>query len=152
LLEITQGSLEKVKAELKQVYMWKSDEIKDIKKQIKSWKDFEKKAAKEEERKENPYPKEFDEKISALEQSQSILSSVIPIRVGEIIVNHKLITNVLKKLKGYEIDMKILNHELIMIYKKYNEKGRVHLYDVSHYFSDFHHIPVAEASLDVPAA
>lgn len=149
MLEITQGSLEKVKAELKQVYKWKSDEIKDIKKQIKSWKDFEKKAAKEEGRKENPYPKEFDEKVSALQKVQNILSSVIPVRIGDIIVNHKLITDVLKKLKGYEIDMKILNHELIMVYKKQNEKGRVHLYDVTNYFQDFHHIPVAEIGQDV---
>jgi hypothetical protein len=45
VLTIVSGSIEKVKAEMKQVAKWKTDEIKVVKSRIKSWVALEKKAA-----------------------------------------------------------------------------------------------------------
>lgn len=150
MLTIVNGSLEKVKAELKQQAKWKADEIKDSKKKIKSWKDAEKKAAKEEERKENPFPKELDEKLKTLElMKEKYSSGAVPVRVGDIVINFAVYQKAIPKLKGCKIyPEEIHGNEMIIIYSDKEAKGKIHLYDISKIYSEIHHIPVAEISLD----
>lgn len=142
MLEIVNGSLDKIKAELKQVKKWKSDEEKNLKKEIKAWIAEEKKAAKEEKRNENKPPKEFDQKLMELEGLQKMFSSIIPVRVDEIAIDFKSYQKVVSKLKEFELYIKVIDRKLIINYGI----GTVHLYDVSTYFKDLQHIPFAEIS------
>lgn len=143
MLTITNGSLEKIQSELKQVKKWKAAEEKALKAKMKQWTKDEKKKAKEEDRKEEKPPKEWEEKLGELSSLQAICSQVIPVKIESITVNYKLIQGVLKKLKDFEVDIKVVERELIMTYKRNREKGRVHLYDISHYFTEFKHVPEA---------
>lgn len=146
MLEMIEGSIEKVKAEMKQQAKWKADEIKDTKKKIKSWKEIEKKAAKEEERKVNDYPKELDEKLNDLEfMKEKYSSGAVPVRVGDIVINYAVYQKAIPKLKGFKIyPEEIIGDELIIRYLDKGAKGKIHLYDISKLYSEVHHIPNAE--------
>lgn len=145
MLAIADGSIEKVKAEMKQITKWKADEIKKVKNQIKSWKAQEKKAAKAEKRKENPYPKEYDERIEKLEiLKERYSSSAVPVRVENIVINYTVYLKSFSKLKGLMYSENIVNNELTIKYQDGRSKGVIHLYDISKLFADLNHIPVAE--------
>lgn len=139
MLTIVNGSLDKVKTELKHVKKWKADEEKQLKNKIKSWIKQEKKTAKEEKRKENQPPKEYDQKLMELEGLQKMLSGVVPVRVEDITIDYKTYQQAVNKLKDFVINLEVKNKELIMRYPR----GSVHLYDVSSFFVDLHNIPVA---------
>lgn len=151
MLTIVSGSIEKVKAEMKQQAKWKADEIKDVKKEIKSWKDREKKAAKEEKRKENAYPKESDERIRVFEfMKEKYSSGAVPVRVGDIVINYSVYLKAIPKLKGCKIyPEEIQGNELIIRYLDKGAKGKIHLYDISKLYSEIHNIPNAEIQDDV---
>jgi hypothetical protein len=139
MLTIVEGSLEKIKAELKVAKKLKSDEEKELKKKIKNWVAAEKKAAKEEKRKENDPPKEFDQKIAELEGLQKMFTGFLPVRVGDIVIDYKTYQRAVNKLKDLEIELNVTNKELVMSYGC----GTVHLYDISSFFRDLRYIPVA---------
>jgi len=77
-------------------------------------------------------------------------SSVLPVKVGEIIINYKILPSFLKKLDGYETALQVLDRELVLHYWKKSTlthgKGVLRLYDLTEYFYDFTHVP--EAILD----
>jgi hypothetical protein len=150
LITIIEGSIEKVKAEMKQLAKWKSDEIKDIKKQIKSWKVAEKKAAKEEKRAENDYPAGFDIRLEALERVKERYSSkAIPVRVGDIVINYTVYQSAMKKLKDLKVyPDELQGHELIILYHVSTGKGKIHLYDISKIYTELKNIPFAEIRRD----
>jgi hypothetical protein len=150
MLNIYSGSIEKVKAEMKQVAKWKADEIKSVKSQIKSWKDLEKKAAKEENRKENPYPKEWDQKLKDLQILKDRFSyPAVPVRVGDIVINYAVYLKAFSKLKDLEIYPEtVAENEMLIHYKDGTSKGKIHLYDVSELFKEIKSIPSAEIKAD----
>jgi len=69
-----------------------------------------------------------------------------PVKVGEITINYKIYKKLISKLKGFEISTEIKNNVLVVQYEKIDSKvkGRAFLDDISHYFKDFKHVPVAE--------
>jgi hypothetical protein len=149
MLTIINGDLDKIKAEIKQVKQWKSEEIKELKKLIKSKQSAEKKAAKEENRKVNPYPRALDEKLDALEEQLALISSrLVPVQVEGITINFSIYQNAMKKLKGFEIDIKIENGQFELAYKKNKTRGAFYLFDVSPHYTGFHHVPIAEIKAD----
>jgi hypothetical protein len=148
LLELVSGSLDQIKAELKQVKQWKVNEEKQFKKKIKEWKAQEKKSAKAEKREEKNPPKEFNQKLEELGKLQKIYSAYIPVQVGSIMVDFKTFQAALKKLKDFEIDIKLTDQEMVLSYKTNYSKGSVHLHDISNHFTEFHLVPVMRVQSD----
>ncbi|MFJ5716578.1 hypothetical protein [Neobacillus sp. NPDC093127] len=146
MLAIVEGSIEKVKAEMKQIAKWKADEIKSVKSQIKFWKETEKKAAKEEKRKENAYPNELGEKLGALEIAKEKYSSaVVPVRIGDIVINYTVYLKAFSKLKGCRVyPEEIHDKELVINYTDDTANGKIHLYDISKIYSELNSMPIAE--------
>jgi DNA repair exonuclease SbcCD ATPase subunit len=142
LLELVSGSIDQIKAELKQVQQWKANEVKELKKRIKQWKAQEKKTAKAEKRKEENPPKEFEQKLETLRRVQDVYSTYIPVQVGNIMINYRTYQAAIKKLKAFEIDMKVTDQEMVLSYNTNYSKGSVHLHDISKYFAEFHLVPV----------
>lgn len=148
MLEIVSGNIEMIKSELKQAKQWKVNDEKELKKQIKKWKAVEKKAAKEEKRGEKTPPKEFDQMLVELGKLQSVYSTYIPVQVENLIIDYKTYQAAVKKLKDFEITIAVKDQKLILSYRTKNTKGSVHLYDLSTYFRDFHHVPLARMQAD----
>jgi hypothetical protein len=154
VLTIVDGSLEKVKAEMKQLAKFKTDEIKQVKNKIQSWVKAEKKAAKEEKRKENTIPNELQEKLEGLERDKERYSSaVVPVRVRDIVINFAVYSRAFTKLKDVVVyPEEVEGHELIIRYREGKRgsvdctkaRGQIHLYDISRLFSELKHIPIAE--------
>ena len=78
-------------------------------------------------------------KIEELKAQQKYykLSKVLPLRVGNIIVNYKFYELFTKKLKHFTLDLTDVSFTI-----KY-DNGWLELHDLSPHFHNFHHIPVA---------
>lgn len=76
------------------------------------------------------------------------VSKTTPVKVGEVIINYKLFTAYLKKLKGFNTSIAVLNDGVVIQYWKPGNlnfgKGIVKLYDLSEYFVGFQNIPIAD--------
>lgn len=144
MLSIVNGNVNKVKEELKLARKRAVEDKKEVKKQIKGWLDREKRAAKEEKRKEEPYPKEYDKKLTRLEELEKFYSSgIVPVAVGSIMIDFATYQKVVGKLKDFQINIAIAGTDLIMRYNRRNAKGVVHLHDLTPYFKDFQYVPKA---------
>lgn len=69
-----------------------------------------------------------------------------PVKVGEIIINYTIYKRLISKLKGFNVTTELKDNTLVVQYVKNDAKvtGCVLLEDMSQYFKDFKHIPVAE--------
>lgn len=143
MLRIVNGSIEKVKAEMKQKAHLLGIEIKAIKIKYKG-------ALKE--KKERPalvdsvILENYQKKIDKLEEKKLFYgSSIIPVKVDSVIINFKLYEIFMNKVKDFnpviEVSTGILIHYRTGVVKS---KGRLELYDLSHHFEDFNSIPIAE--------
>lgn len=93
-------------------------------------------------------PREVAEKHRQNDKLRFMYSSkeTTPVKVGEITINYKIYKRLIAKLKGFEISIEVQNNALVVQYEKIDSKvkGRAFLDDISHYFEDFKHVPVAE--------
>lgn len=144
MFSIVEGSLEKLKNEINQMKKLKADEIKALKKRKKQWFAAEKKAARVEKRSEKMLPREFGEELHELEGLQEIYSSVIPVRVGDILIDYKSLKQAIDMLKDFEITVIVDERKLTIAYKQFKVSGAVQLYDVSNFFKEFQSIPIVE--------
>ncbi|RDW17028.1 hypothetical protein CWR48_15615 [Oceanobacillus arenosus] len=85
------------------------------------------------------------DKITKLEKMRSELEGSIkrfgpskmqPMQVGIIVINYKLYTQFIKKLKGFVITEEILEDKLVIKYYKGNIKGELQLNDLSPVFPE----------------
>jgi hypothetical protein len=73
-------------------------------------------------------------------------SKTIPVNVGGLVINYKLYTSFMKKLKDFITDEVIQDHKFVITYKKLgsSSKGVLEFEDLSSYFQGFVHVPIAE--------
>ncbi|GIN37816.1 hypothetical protein [Heyndrickxia oleronia] len=70
-------------------------------------------------------------------------SKTIPVKIGDSIINYKFLSSYLKKLKNHTVEIKIGESSILISYEKGQSKGQLMLEDLSCYFQNFKHIPVA---------
>lgn len=132
------GNFDAVKVEMKEAYHVVSGEIRGLKAQHKP-KD-----------KWGSYPSRVTNRLNELEFKQKLYrtSKTLPVRVEGLVINYKLYSSFTKKLRDFRISVAVNDDCLEVNYWKpgtlNNGKGVLKLYDLSHYFVDFKHIPVAE--------
>jgi hypothetical protein len=144
LVIIADGSLEKIKSEIAAANKQLASDIKGVKSQIRTWTKNEKKAAKEEKRMENNPPKEFDQKLMQLEGLKKIYESkMLPVQIGDILIDFATYQKAMKKLEGFEIDIEQDGQFIILQYKHGKAHGAIHFHDLSPYFKDFKFVPKA---------
>jgi hypothetical protein len=149
MLVIVDGSLEKIKDEIKMASKQVANEIKAVKNQIKNWAKAEKKTAKEEKRGESNPPKELDQKLMQLEGILKIYESkMIPVKIGDILIDFATYQKAIKKLGGFEINIEQDGQVLILRYRRDKAHGAIHFRDLSPYFNDFQFLPIAENGTD----
>lgn len=136
MIKIVHGNIEKVQEEMKQ-------KAKEVREEISRWK----KKQKEIEKAKQPGYKFSSQslggKIHSLETQlryYQFVSRVVPVRIGKLIINLKGYQDYVKSLKLNPHQV-IVEETQITVEHKY---GRLELYDLSEWFSDFQHIPVAE--------
>lgn len=129
---VVNGGTDKVKAEMKKAAAAITDEIKEIK-------------AKYKKEKVKKLPKDAEAKIEALERTKGMygVSNILPVRVGEIVINFKLYETFMKKIKDFQIDMTVSDECVQVDYRKGQAQGTLVLEDMSSYFGGFEHIPLA---------
>ncbi len=73
-------------------------------------------------------------------------SNMEPRQVGNIVINFKLYTRSIKKLKGFETKLTITDEMVLLQYGKNfnNYTGKLELYDLSKHFEGYGDIPKAE--------
>lgn len=73
-------------------------------------------------------------------------SKVLPVKVENLIINFKLYSLFMKKLRGFESELIISDDSLKLKYWKFESKskGVLLLKDLTRYFEDFSNIPIAE--------
>lgn len=158
MLKIVNGSIDKVKAEMKQRSHFLAIEAKDLKKQYnQKAKEMNEKAKKNDKttKKEDEFALEkLKRKMDEIEKLKQFYnsSSIIPVRVDNNIINFKLYETFMKSLKSFTTETKIEGIKVIILYWKdrfVQPKGRLELYDLSAYFGDFANIPTAEIVSEV---
>jgi hypothetical protein len=78
------------------------------------------------------------------------LSRVLPVSVQGVVINYKLYKAFMKKLKGFQTRIVVAGDGIVVQYWKPGSqgRGRLKLYDISSYFTDFEHIPIANIRED----
>lgn len=75
------------------------------------------------------------------------VSKTLPVRVEGIVINHKLYSSFMKKIKGYKTSILMQSDGMVVNYWKQGTlnqgKGVLKLYDLSEYFKDFENVPEA---------
>lgn len=98
----------------------------------------------------SPYPTRVTNRINELEFKEKLfrVSKTLPVRIEGLVINYKLYSSFTKKLKDFRISVAVNDNCLEVNYWKpgtlNNGKGVLKLYDLSPYFVEFKHIPVAE--------
>jgi len=101
--------------------------------EIKELKDVRKKARKI----GNDYKAErLDYEISEIEAfvNRFSPSKMEPRRVGDVVINYKLYSRFMKKLKGFVITEEVSNEGLVIKYYKDSHQGELFLNDLAHFF------------------
>lgn len=74
-------------------------------------------------------------------------SKTLPVRVEGIVINYKLYSSFIKKIKDYKTSILVQPDGVVVNYWKSGTlnqgKGVLKLYDLSQYFKDFEHVPEA---------
>jgi hypothetical protein len=132
MIELIDSDLGKVKAEMKLIKQDKSKEASFLKKEYK---------------KVDVVPDYVQKKLHDLEFLQKLYSpaKVMPVKVGELTINYKLYTAFMKKLKGFTTEIAVQKSSLLISYRKLGStsRGTLELEDLSSYFENFKHIPLA---------
>lgn len=105
------------------------------------------KALKRLRKKEKALPVETQRKIALLDNQLNMysVSKVLPVRVGQIVINYALYKKMLPKWKGFDVSLRLTGDRLLVEYKNNGSTNGVFtLLDMSQHFKDFKHIPVAE--------
>ncbi|MDQ0254908.1 hypothetical protein J2S74_002290 [Evansella vedderi] len=112
MLKIVSGSVEDVKAELKIILSNLKKRVSAIKKEYRG--------------RQMPVSKQRE--IQELEQFQRIfkVSVMLPVEVEGIVINYKAYEDMLKKLKGQWVQLKVDSQKLTLTY----ESGKLELYDL----------------------
>lgn len=93
----------------------------------------------------------YDRMASELRKNQFLrdiysIGKTEPIKIGNLIINHKLFKAFIKNLKGYQMRLTIEEQFLILEYEKRELKGQLKLKDLSVYYEGFQYIPAAEVA------
>ncbi|MDF2902397.1 MAG: hypothetical protein K0S25_35 [Bacillus sp. (in: firmicutes)] len=76
------------------------------------------------------------------------VSKVIPVRIEGVIINYKIYSAFIKKLKGFNTNLTVTSEGIALSYWKEGirnqGKGVLQLYNISEYFEGFEHIPEAK--------
>jgi len=128
MLEIVSGDIEAVKAEMKKAQAVKVKSLAELKKKPCTYSQLEKAI------RQNDFMKMMYSP-----------SKTIPVKVGGIVINYKLYELFLKRLKRFEVKETVLSDALVVEYWEFGKanKGKLTLDDISEYFKEFQHVPVA---------
>jgi len=78
---------------------------------------------------------------------RQIYQKHIPVKVGSIIVDYKIVSALLKKIKRLKVDVEITKSALIIKYRDPKaddeSRGSCTLSDLSDYYKGFNHVPTA---------
>lgn len=101
----------------------------------------------------NPNRLQSELKKNHLLQLMYTPSKTLPVRVEGLTINFKLYEAFMKKLKGFETNLVVTNSSLRLEYWKFGRhaKGFLELNDITPFFNDFQHIPVARVDYDKEA-
>lgn len=132
MLVITSGSKDEVKKEMKAAGKTITDELKAVRKDY---------------RRVQNRPRWVRRKIEDLEDQQKIymVSKVIPVKVGNVIINFLAYERFMKKIKRFTVRHTVGDHGLKVEYEnRKKQKGHIVFFDLNRYFSDFERLPIAE--------
>jgi len=125
MIQITEGSLAEVKAEM-------AETKKAIQSRLKGYRKS--KAARKE--------------ISRLERVIELyaVSRFIPVRIGSIVINYKLLESFMRKTKDLRLSLEIEGSKVLIHYVGTMDRrtGFLELYDMTEYYADLKSIPTAE--------
>ena len=128
-MKIILGNFEDLKEEMKMFHD-------DVKKKIKSLENV---------RKEKKYLNEEDQqKLKELETLKYLYnpSKVLPVKIADLVVNYKVLTSFLKKIKKIPHDIDFEDEYLVVRYQVNSHAyGHLMLNDLSKYFRDFQNSP-----------
>lgn len=92
----------------------------------------------------------LNEGIAKNERVKSMysVSKTIPVKIERIVVNYKILSQMMNKLKNHTITFEIDNETLIVNYVNFNKtsKGKMVLKDISRYFKHFKYVPTLSLS------
>lgn len=129
------GGFERIKEEMKSHRQSVLKEIKALKKPYK---------------KEPVLPRDVQGQIDQLERLSKLYSvaRVLPVKIEHLIINYKLYSDFLKRLKGMEFRTAVLEDGVVIQYWRRGTlqqgKGILKLYDITYYFKSFQHVPSGE--------
>lgn len=80
------------------------------------------------------------------------VSFMLPIRVGDLVINYLILQKYLKKLRSFKVELEVKFNVLELRYfkggaginKSLEIKGTLELFDMAHHFEGFEHIPIAK--------
>jgi hypothetical protein len=133
MLIVVTEFVEKIKAEMKEASKSTAESISNMKK---------------------PYrrvsmPSHVKRKLDELEFKVDMysVSKVLPVRIEGVIINYKIYSTFIKKLKGFNTNLTVTSEGIALSYWKEGTrnhgKGVLKLYNISEYFEGFEHIPEA---------
>ncbi|WP_077621548.1 hypothetical protein [Sediminibacillus massiliensis] len=130
MIEIVEGSLVESK-----------EKMKEFQKPIQSYLSSLKKSARPKDR-----PKKVADMIEAEEDFLYFfrVSEMAPVQIGSIVVNYKKYEKLMKKLKRFQVFVKVEDDKLVIAYHDKNTKGRMELYDLSSKTEGMDFLPKAD--------
>lgn len=131
MIWITDGSVVEVKAEMKAMKKALQLKLKECKTQLKGTTGLDRTLRKRE--------------VARLERQIELyaVSRFIPVRLGSIVINYKLLTELDKKMKDIRFSLEVKDEKLVLQYEGRTGKGLFQLYDMAKYYGDLEHIPAA---------
>lgn len=132
MLVITSGSKDEVKKEMKARGKAITDELKAVRREYRRVQDR---------------PDWINRKIDELERLQEkyMVSKIIPVRVGNMIINYLVYERFMKKIRRCTVKHFVDPDGFSIEYRTgVRGKGHVDFFDLSKYFGDFQNLPVAE--------
>ncbi|MEN2464939.1 hypothetical protein [Ornithinibacillus sp. JPR2-1] len=126
MLTIIRGSLPELRKEMDHYKKQQQDNVRFVKKEYKGNSVLSKKVAEAE---------KLVEKYS--------FTKCTPVRIDHIVINYKLYTAFIKKLKRAHYTEKLVDWKLVISYKDGPATGKLELFDISTAYTKLQHIPTA---------
>lgn len=74
------------------------------------------------------------------------IGKTVPVRIENIVVNYKILSQMLKKLRNHNYTVRVEEQDLIIDYENRSSRGKMTLVDTSRYFKHFKNVPALSLS------
>lgn len=129
MLEIIEGSTEQSKKVMKETLAVTKRVLSDFKKEVKP----------------RERTKDYERQIKEMEAFVHFfrVSQMQPVYIDTICINYKLYTQLMKKLKNYQVEERIEGNKLVISYQNNTAKGRFEINDITSKLQGLNFFPKA---------